>query len=844
MVNVVIPITSLAGGVSTQPESLRLPIQADRSDNVIATVVDGLRVRPPTEWLGDFEGFPDSPSRQFTIKTTEGDYVVAASDGDLKVFSATDGGAEIILRNPAGSVASGSDFAYLETDNPEEDLTFFQIEDYTLVLNRSKTVAASTDLTPAAKNTALVSIVSGSYSKMYQITVRHTPSNTTCIARVNTWNTLGNPFGVNASSGNIADAERSITTNEIALELAHWLEPTSWPASVLSTPTPTTTYGSLAGGASLPPADWIVKLSGSQISIERADGDDFQITVEESQGSSSMALAHKKVQLFTTLPSHAPVGMRIEVEGNPESTGSSYWVKFVPTNPEGLDDGDFANGAWQEDVAPGISVGLDPTTLPHALIRQANGQFRFGPLSGYDYVLSGTTYTVPAWEQRQVGDDDTNPQLDMVGKNLTGMVFHAGRLGLLCPTSLILSETRSPFSLYRTSAIDVVDTDRIEVKMPSVRAEIFRHVLTLGADLILVSDETQFILRAEGPFAPNSISLVAGGRYGSDPTVPPIAVKDSVFIPSSRGSFGQVLEGRLLGDQRPMLTALPITSSADRYLPPPVRMHYSPQLDLVLYEATSNIYVYTFFIQGTEKVQQAWQRWTFPNGATLRHLWFDGPDLYLVQDEDGEVGLYKMRLQPGADDDGNPLTHLDKRIGSEDLLSRTYSNGYTVLMLPYTPSSGIAVIRKDGKAVRVDDVEGMAVAVVGNHTATDLWIGEPYEWRHDLSKVYMIGQRQEAALQGTLRLESGRVAYSDSGPFDVHILTDSGEQSVSWFSGPYLGLGANYQKNRLTSGEFTFPIRARATECRISFRGTGPLAARLVSLDINARVTNQWGRRQ
>lgn len=841
MVNVVIPITSLAGGVSTQPESLRLPIQANRSDNVIATVVDGLRVRPPTEWLGEFVGFPDVPAKPYTIRTTAGDYVAVATDGGLKVFGVPAVGSEAVLRNVAGSLAGGSDFAYLETDNPEDDLSFLQVEDYTLILNRSKTVAASTDLTPAIKNTALVTIVSGSYSKRYQISIKHPSTSVNMQVWVHTWNSLGQPFGV-SGAGNVAIAEQSVMTDLIAKELAYQLEPTSNPSTTSQIPVTTGQYGSI-NGSPLSPASWTVTRSGSTIAIERVDGTDFQITVEESQGSQSMALAYKKVQLFTTLPSHAPYGMKLEVEGDPEVAASSYWVEFVPTNTDGLEIGDFAEGSWQETVAPEVSVGLDPTTLPHALIRQANGEFRFGPLSGYSYVVSGTSYDVPAWEQRQVGDDETNPQIDLVGKKLTGMVFHAGRLGLLCATSLILSETRSPFSLYRTSVIDVVDTDRIEIKMPSVRSEVFRHVLTLGADLILVSDETQFVLRSEGPFAPNSVSLVAGGRYGSDATVAPIAVRDAVFIPVSRGSYGQVLEGHLVGDTRPVLTALPITSSADRYLPQPRRLHYSPQLDMVLYEATSDIYVYTFFIQGNEKVQQAWQRWTFPGSPTLRHLWFDGTYLYLIQDHEDGIHLNQMRLQPGADDDGMPMTHYDRRVSGSEL-TRTYSDGYTIIELPYTPSSIIEVIRKDGKAVRVDDIEGNAIAVVGNHSSDDIWIGEPYEWRHDLSKIYTIGQRQESVIQGTLRLESAKVSFSDSGPFNVHVTLDSGEESVSWFSGPYLGMGANYQKNRLTSGEFTFPIRARASECRISFRGRGPLAARLVSMDINARLTNQWGKRQ
>ena len=48
-------------------------------------------------------------------------------------------------------------------------------------------------------------------------------------------------------------------------------------------------------------------------------------------------------------------------------------------------------------------------TMPHVLIRQADGNFRFARVDGDTYTLNGTDYILPVWGQRTAGDTNICP---------------------------------------------------------------------------------------------------------------------------------------------------------------------------------------------------------------------------------------------------------------------------------------------------------------------------------------------------------------------------------------------------------------------------------------------------
>lgn len=837
--NITLSIPALNGGVSNQPEPLRLPQQAEVSDNVIGTVIDGLRVRPPTEYQGVFLGFPTVPTKEHAIYSDDGHYCVTAQNGYLNVYSlsqtqsfpANFQAQPLTVRNQAGTFAGPTDFSYLETTDPQRDLRFLTLNEYTIVLNRSVKVREDAVKWPSTPSQAVVAIVSGSYSKYYRIRVSHADGDLIEVL-FETRSSDGTPPG--GGTKDVPAAEHSIKTDVIATELDSLLR-TGLGSSVVG--------GQVIAGYSsgLPAAKWAIDRSGSLLRIKRLDGTDFTITVTESVGGTSMSLVHKEVQLFSDLPAKAPVGMKTKVIGDPEKSTLGYWVEFEATKGSTAVAGEWADGYWTESVEPATTKGLDYTSMPHVLIRQANGEFRFTPLTGVPYLVSGIEYSLPKWDSRLVGDNDTNKQPQFVGKTIQGMVFHEGRLGLLCDDALTLSETREPFNFYRTSVLDVLDSDRIEIKLPSVRAETLTHVISVGGDILLFSESNQYVVRSEGAFAPNSVSLITAGRYDSDPVAEPIQVRSNVFVPGRVGAFGRVQEIKIVGDSRPNLEALDLTASANRYLGPIRMLATTPQVDVVVAvpeDSDGTLWIYTHFYNGQDKVQQAWQRFEIAGLPKIRHAWFVETVMFLVCDfGDGGVHVVRMRMETGANDYGKTLVHLDLRLGGAQY-TKTLVGGNTKLVLPYQPGTPIQVLEYESeKEVRVLSVSGSEVILQGDFMDKNLWVGCVYAWRHVLSRVFLSDQGSATVVDGDIRLDTGRLYFSDSGAFSVAVIRTDLSEFVNPYSGPYLGMGANYQKLRVTSGKFEFPIREKASECRIALQGKSPWGGRFVSMDVNARHT-------
>src|SRR5690606_5499314 len=116
---------------------------------------------------------------------------------------------------------------------------------------------------------------------------------------------------------------------------------------------------------------------------------------------------------FTKLPANAPDGYIVEITGESARSGDNYWVKY-----------DTVAKVWKETSKPKIVAGFNQNTMPHALIRSADGSF---------------VWSQPAWSPRSVGDDDTNPMPSFIDGAINDVFFFRNRLGFLSGENVIMS---------------------------------------------------------------------------------------------------------------------------------------------------------------------------------------------------------------------------------------------------------------------------------------------------------------------------------------------------------------------------------------------------------------------
>ena len=184
--------------------------------------------------------------------------------------------------------------------------------------------------------------------------------------------------------------------------------------------------------------------SGSVIHIKKNDGSNFSIDGSDTQGNTQLTVVKNSVQRFTDLPTVSPNGYVVEVKGDEQTNFDNYYVKFVTNNGNALEE-----GQWEETVEAGIKFKFNYDTMPHVLIRQADGNFRFARVDGDSYTLSGQTYTLPKWGERTVGDLESAPDPSFInGRKINNVFFFRNRLGFLADDNVVLSRVSEFFNFF------------------------------------------------------------------------------------------------------------------------------------------------------------------------------------------------------------------------------------------------------------------------------------------------------------------------------------------------------------------------------------------------------------
>lgn len=630
---------SMVGGVSQQPPTRRFASQAEVQENALGTVIEGLRKRPPTEHVGELAAAFTGAVAYHTINRDATErYVVAAQDKRLKVYDLADGSTNVVydINGDVAQFGAGGDFDYLATTDPVKDLEFLTIADATIIVNKAIQPKMDAATTTDRGFEALAFVKQGNYSTEYKLTV-----DTRTVT-------------VTTGSSSTAANEPGIQTNYIASLLADAL-----------------TSGSVVGangvtvatsGAALGTADYDVQREGSTIWIKRDNGADFDITTDDSVASSVLAVIKDSVQTFSVLPTVAPNGFTIEIDGVPDQGAvgaTSYYVRFETTNT-GADE--FDDGVWEEAVAGGIEFKPNYAFMPHLLVRLSNGDFLFTQVSGATLGGSiGTTapYTAPKWGEVAAGDLDSNPLPVFINTSsgseadaIRGIAFHKDRLVIMAGETVVMSEVGRYFNFFRTTVTTLLDSARISVAASSTRVNLLNYAVPLRGNLVLFSSAAQFLLQGgqDGTITPTNVSIAEVSAFESTEGVLPALSEQSIFAVGTRGANTQVRELYDASSNRPSLDAVDITGQVPSYIVGGTKqMVASPTEDCLALRATAlnTLYIYKWFINGGERVQSAWSKFIFPSsGVEILNIDWVDEYLFLVVRRGTDTSLERMNFEP------------------------------------------------------------------------------------------------------------------------------------------------------------------------------------------------------
>jgi hypothetical protein len=771
-----VSIPNLVNGVSQQPQALRLASQAELQENAYSSVVEGLRKRPPTKHIATVSGLPAGELFHHLINRDEIErYNVFIGNGDLKVFD---------LDGVAKTVAFPDGKAYLASTAPVKDIRAFTVSDYSFIVNRNIAVSTLTTKTPGKAQEALIRI--SQYTE--GMTVRIKINNST-VAKYR------------AQIGGDSSFREYFDTSRVATAIAFGV----------------TGYGGNEDVVSLDSSGinsangWTVATYGNVVYIKKNDGADFSIVVDDSEGNNIAKLIKGVAQNFTELPSRARPGMVVKITGDVEDESSDYWVKYVddPTTPEGA--------VWVECPAPDEEYKLDPSTMPHILVRESDGTF---------------TFKQAVWADRPVGNLESCPFPSFVGRKINDVFFHRNRLGLLAAENLIMSEDGGTFNFYRATMTQVLDTDPIDVSASySSSSSAVSNLLrakSYNKSLLLFAGRSQFQLGSTDLLTPKTAAIYKTTDYDFSNTASPEGVGRNVYFPSSNGPYGTVREYYVDGETEAE-DAADVTSHVPRYLPGDIRKLATCPNDNSLVAlttgATDRLYVYNYYWDGDTKLQSAWSAWVL-DGEVVGCSFIENI-LHLVVRRGTEVSFENIAFGPSVFDGVQPYgVHLDRRV-TETACTVSYDAGTnkTTITPPYAITEGDAGYRlvawegdarKPGQRVQYVMSGGNLVA---DGNLTKFFLGRTYTMRYRFSELRIKqadGGGQKAIDGDRLQIKSLVLLYANTGYFRVEVTPARRDTYTTTFSGRVVGSLANLiGEASVDSGKFSVGVLSKNDQVMI-----------------------------
>ena len=818
-------IPNFLNGISQQTPTQRGINQAEEQVNLQNNIVDGLSKRPAFEYIDTIDAtnvYPNTVKFWSIQRDKENQFVVILYNGGVKVYD-LDGNEKTV------TVASGS--SYLTTTNPKADFKLVNIADYTFIANKSKTVLADTTLSTAKIEEFYINVVTSNYGREYAVTVRHPNMSYDVKA------SLQMPSGSNLNhdavfrdTAHIADIlfrGTSSTHFDSASDASFKLTREDTGATLsttqgLGTSSEVTNYFTMS------------QYPGVIRGISTDGNSNYTVLTADGSGNTGMYSIRDEISDFTKLPYHASTDSIIKVTGDEGDTLSDYYVKFE------------TDGVWKETIGQGVSLGLDNSTMPHALINNNDGTFTFQEI---DY------------DDRNAGDGITNANPSFVGNKINNLLFYKNRLGILARDNLILSENAGFFNFFSKTVTQVLDTDAIDIAASGSEVNTLFDSVAFNESLLLFSEKAQYKLGSVGEtISPTSAVLNEVSAFEFDANVKPVSAGKYAYFAQARNNNTAIRE-YYADDDTLTNDGLDITVSVQNLIPSNAYQLISNTTEDTLIALASDtadtqltpyttgtpitstnggtMFIYKYFFDKGEKVQTAWSKWTFTNAKILGGMSFES-FVYLLVVEGTDTKLVKIDLRNLRNGTIGFNVYLDLRTS----VTGTYdaNTNLTTFTSPYGAKTGlIAVDGVNGNNYAVTNTAGATYTLEGNHT--NLIIGIPYESKYRMSPQYV----RESSGRGLVAITSGRyqirnisLNYETSGYFQVEVTPNGRDTSYSFMNGYVIGTATSkVGVPAISSGTIKVPVSCRNTDFTLDIKSSSHLPMYIASAEVEGYYHNR-----
>ena len=746
---------------------------------------------------------PANTAAELAAATTA--YNNAVSTRDAAITTLTNAKAAATTADTACAIATIDPNAYLKDAAPE-DIEFLTLNDYTFVLNKKKLVEMKTSPTshPSVDpHRAQIVIQIAANATDYKVLLTQGGTTTT-------FSHTSSSSG--ASSDNIASALQSLIDANAA-------------------------YSATQVGGS------VYVTSSSAFSVEVRGG---------IQDSSIYAVTDA-ISNQSLLPLQSKDGYVVRIVNSEDLDIDDMFVKFTTDGSQ-----TFGTGNWEETLEPGLKYQFNELTMPHQLVRQADGTF---------------VYSAVNWNDRLVGDDNTNPEPSFVNHTISHIFFYRNRMGFLSGQNVILSRAGDLFNFWNTSAQTAVNDDPIDISAAGKRPAFLNYVEPTSVGLVLYATNEQFLLGTDSDIlAPTSAKVNSLSAYECDANVESVSLGTSQAFISKTPLYTRLFELTDVTSEQPPLMA-DITNVVPELIPESIdSMVSSPALSVVSMGATgsSTLYQYRFLARTREeRLVNCWYKWEL-TGKLLTQF-FDSSTFFTCVSNGSDVYVQSYDMTQSSEEGFLTLPTGEKTDVCLDLFdtnpvhSYDAANDKTIIRLPYDAVAGkqLKVVVLGGfigdenvvgsesvgailEPTLQTDADGTFVEINGDFQGRDLIIGYNYDMSLKLPKLYRYTNSNGQIINddvSSLILHRIKVKTGLSGPVDYKVsitgLADYTETISVTQPNQYQLNSVNMQ----ASSTHVVPVFQRNENLAIEIIGNTPFPVSLLGLDWEGKLNQRFYRR-
>lgn len=509
----------------------------------------------------------------------------------------------------------------------------------------------------------------------------------------------------------------------------------------------------------------------------------FKMTTPDRQ---YLTCINDTVNNISQLPNQCKDGFIVKVV-NSFVEEDDYWVVY-----KGEEDGVDGAGYWQETNDPKVEITFDWESMPYQIRRLPNRSFEIRPV---------------LWGQREVGDDVTNPQPSFIGTPINKMVFFKNRLTFLSGETVVMSRPNEYFNFWAFTAKAVSPADPIDVRVSSTYPSILYDGIDTAAGLMVFSENHQHLVVTDNTDAltPETVSVKSIGTYQFNVGTKPVDMGQTVGFLNNAGYKSRFFE--IIPSRDYNYAAVEVSKPVDHLIPQDINLVASSKdnnLITFAVKGTSDVWVYRFFQNDTERKQSAWFRWTV-DGTILHHFTHKNKYYLVTQKNTGSnkipaiVTLQEISLNIDREDALITLTdnmrtydyqvHLDSYFmvtasemiydESENTTSFRLPIGYhgeaepMAFELNLDRKSGETYIT-EGRTANFKSLEGIPNGVwgtlEGDWRERNTLVGFPFEMKINLPNFYLTqtaGSTQVKDVRSSLTLHRVNLVFEATGLVDV-----------------------------------------------------------------------------